>query len=268
MRGLGDRAAALVGGTLSSWVRIADGNLSAVYRMTMHDGRTMVAKSAATAGQEATMLRALRNSGAPCPAVFGSTKDLLVMESMRTDGTLHGAAWASLADGLRTLHATSADNYGWSADHAFGDVAIPNACSDNWINFWADQRLRCLLPYLEAATANRIEMVADRIGDLLPLHPAPSLLHGDLWNGNILVSGSAVSALIDPACYHGHREVDTAMLTLFSAPPQSFFDALDLEPGWRDRLPVYRLWPALVHLRLFGSSYAGLVSRTLSDLGA
>ena len=65
MRGLGDRAAALVGGTLSSWLRIADGNLSAVCRMTLHDGRTMVAKSAVTAGQEATMLRAVRNSGAP-----------------------------------------------------------------------------------------------------------------------------------------------------------------------------------------------------------
>ncbi len=57
MTTLGDRAAALVGGTLSDWVQIADGNLSAVYRMTLCDGRTMVVKSAATVGQEAACSR-------------------------------------------------------------------------------------------------------------------------------------------------------------------------------------------------------------------
>jgi fructosamine-3-kinase len=76
-----------------------------------------------------------------------------------------------------------------------------------------------------------------------------------------------VAALIDPACYHGHREVDIAMLTLFDHPPEAFFAALSLEPGWRERLPVYRLWPLLVHLRLFGESYRGAVDRALAACG-
>ncbi len=214
------------------------------------------------------MLQAIRVSGAPCPAIFGSADDLLVMEAVPTDGTLRGSAWSSLADSLHLLHAAVASGYGWPTDHAFGEVVIPNGRCNDWSAFWANCRLRCHIPSLEPTLAKRVEQHADCVGDRLPAHPRPSLLHGDLWGGNILVSGSKVSALIDPASYYGHREVDVAMLTVFSDPPRSFFDALDLEHGWRERLPLYRLSPALVHLRLFGSGYTYLVSRTLDECGA
>ena len=38
-------------------------------------------------------------------------------------------------------------------------------------------------------------------------------------------------------------------------------------PGWRERRAAYQLFPALVHLRLFGAGYAGMVERLLSRLG-
>jgi fructosamine-3-kinase len=95
------------------------------------------------------------------------------------------------------------------------------------------------------------------------------LLHGDLWGGNVLAANNRVSALIDPACYYGHAEVDIAMLELFDSPSPSFFEAYGaLEPGYRERLVIYRLWPALVHLRLFGDSYRALVLRLLAEAGA
>src|SRR5256885_260509 len=59
----------------------------------------------------------------------------------------------------------------------------------------------------------------------LPARPTPALLHGDLWGGNILVAGDRVSGLIDPACYHGHTEVDLAMLGLFDQPDAAFYEA-------------------------------------------
>lgn len=76
-----------------------------------------------------------------------------------------------------------------------------------------------------------------------------------------------LAALIDPACYYGHEEVDLAMLTLFDAPPPEFWEAYwALEPGWERRRDVYQLFPALVHLRLFGATYAGMVDRLLQSL--
>jgi fructosamine-3-kinase len=90
-----------------------------------------------------------------------------------------------------------------------------------------------------------------------------------MWGGNVLVDGTQVSGLIDPACYYGHDEVDIAMLTLFDHPDAEFYDAYGpLEPGHEERLTIYRLWPALVHLRLFGSGYRGMVERFLSAAGA
>jgi fructosamine-3-kinase len=265
---LADRAAALVDGKLSDWSLITNGGISAVYRMTLRDGRALIVKSAPTASSEAAMLRAIEDTGTPCPTVLGKADDLLVMEEVQTGGRLRATVWSNLAEVLRTLHAASATVYGWPIDHAFAGVAIPNAASNDWPGFWADRRLRCHLPYIDRSLGKRLEQLADRIDGHLPAHPRASLLHGDLWGGNILVLGDKIAALIDPACYHGDREVDVAMLTMFDDPPAAFFDALDLGQGWRQRLPVYRLWPALVHLRLFGSAYSELTSRTLAELGA
>ncbi len=59
------------------------------------------------------------------------------------------------------------------------------------------------------------------------------------------------------------------MLMMFDHPGETFFSAYgQLEPGHKERLAIYRLWPALVHLRLFGSGYRPLVERLLTELGA
>jgi fructosamine-3-kinase len=111
--------------------------------------------------------------------------------------------------------------------------------------------------------------VAERLPDLLPPSPPPAFLHGDLWSGNILVSEGKLAALVDPACYGGHCEVDLAMLTLFDTPPDEFWDAYGaLDPGWEDRRSLYQLFPALVHLRLFGATYETMVERLLAQIGA
>ncbi|HEY6879918.1 MAG TPA: fructosamine kinase family protein, partial [Polyangiales bacterium] len=63
-------------------------------------------------------------------------------------------------------------------------------------------------------------------------------------------------------------EVDLAMLQLFGAPSRAFFDAYDEVyprlPGHEERVPLYQLYPLLVHVRLFGASYLGSVQRALA----
>lgn len=245
---------------------LAGGDLSAVHRVTLADGRTIVAKQGARVAAEARMLGAIRAQGAPAPEVLGVAGEVMLLERLPGSGGV-GAAWDELARALGRLHRDDARRYGWDEDYAFGPVAIPNGWSHDWPSFWAARRLRCHLPHLPAALAPRVAALADRAGELLPARPPAALLHGDLWGGNVLAEGAAVRGLIDPACYHGDREVDVAMLTLFDAPPERFFDALDLAPGWRARLPVYRLWPLLVHVRLFGGGYVGSAAAALEALG-
>jgi fructosamine-3-kinase len=90
----------------------------------------------------------------------------------------------------------------------------------------------------------------------------PSLLHGDLWSGNVYPDSNGQPVLIDPALYRGHREVDLAMSELFGGFPAAFLSAyqearpLD-EPYRRVRRPLYQLYYLLVHVNLFGGSYVG-----------
>jgi fructosamine-3-kinase len=78
-----------------------------------------------------------------------------------------------------------------------------------------------------------------------------------------------LAALVDPACYFGDAEVDLAMLALFDAPPEPFWAAYGgLERGADERLAFYQLYPALVHMRLFGAGYASMVDRLLRAVGA
>jgi fructosamine-3-kinase len=66
-----------------------------------------------------------------------------------------------------------------------------------------------------------------------------------------LVAGDRVSGLIDPACYHGHTEVDLAMLAMFDQPDAAFYEAYGLlEPGHDERTAIYRLWPDTEKARL------------------
>jgi len=245
---------------------LSGGDLSAIFRITLADGRDVVAKQGATASREAVMLEAIRVTGAPAPEVLAADGDWLFLELLRGSSGVRGA-WGSLAAALALLHRDDAGTYGWPENHAFGHVEIVNTPGSDWPAFWAEHRLRCHLPHIDPALGRRIEALADRLPNLLPARPHAALLHGDLWGGNVMTEDGRITGLIDPACYHGHREVDVAMLTLFDAPPPAFFAALDLEPGWRERQPIYRLWPLLVHLRLFGNSYAGSVASELATLG-
>ncbi|WP_412508091.1 fructosamine kinase family protein, partial [Roseovarius sp. SYSU LYC5161] len=198
----------------------------------------------------------------PVPGVRHQAGDLLLLDALN-ETPASDAGWAALGAALRRLHISTADSYGWPEDYAFGSVGISNAPVSDWPRFWAENRLLAVPDCLPHDIRGRIDLLAHRLPDLLPASPPAALLHGDLWTGNVLFSGQN-AFFIDPACYHGDGEVDLAMLRLFGAPPPPFFEGYGpLPAGHTARQPVYQLWPALVHLRLFGGGYRGMVTRLL-----
>ncbi len=267
MNALAEAAAALLGGTLRDARALHGGCLSQILLVTLNDRREAIVKAGGTPQIEAAMLRAIAASGAPAPRVLAASNGILVIEAMPADGGL-SSAWESLGQALTTLHASKGNACGWSEDYSFGTVAIENGWMKSWPDFWAERRLLPSCPHVASTLARRIEALSADLRNRLPEMPAPSLLHGDLWGGNILASGNRITALIDPACYYGHGEVDIAMLNLFDGPSPAFYEAYgELEPGWKERLVIYQLWPALVHVRLFGSGYRPMVERLLSQAG-
>ncbi|MGO9173241.1 MAG: fructosamine kinase family protein [Rhodomicrobium sp.] len=268
MTRLAEAGAALLGSALLKARGLHGGSLSQIVHITLADGREAIVKGGAAPIAEAAMLEAIAASGAPAPAVLAASGEALVIEAMPAGGSLN-EAWAGLGLVLAKLHAAKGRSYGWADEYSFGPVAIANGWMESWPGFWAERRLLAHCPHLAPALARRVEALAADLQNRLPAQPPVSLLHGDLWGGNILIARNRVSALIDPACYYGHAEVDIAMLGLFDRPSPAFYEAYGaLEPGHEERVAVYRLWPALVHLRLFGDGYRPLTAQLLSEAGA
>jgi fructosamine-3-kinase len=262
------KVAALAGVREDRLVRLAGGDLSEVLRLERDDGSIVVAKGGPAPGTEAMMLRALAAAGVPAPMVEGEHDGVLLIEHVPHDGLFSARAWGDIGENLARLHGHCGEAFGWPVDYSLGTVQLDNRQGQDWPAFWSGQRLLATSSLLDRPWRERIDAVARRAGSLLPAAPPPALLHGDLWSGNILVREGRLAALIDPACYHGHAEVDLAMLTLFDAPPPEFWEGYGpLDPGWEERCAVYQLFPALVHLRLFGAGYAGLVDRLLNAIG-
>jgi fructosamine-3-kinase len=170
-----------------------------------------------------------------------------------------------LGRGLAALHRTGGA-WGWHENNFIGSLAQENAPCGSWADFWWARRLE---PQLRRArAAGRLpgrERDWERLHRSLPrlLAPAeadgPSLLHGDLWSGNAVASERG-PALVDPAVYRGHREVDLAMTELFGGFGADFYAAYEeawpLRPGYREeRRGVYQLYFLLVHVNLFGGGY-------------
>jgi fructosamine-3-kinase len=167
---------------------------------------------------------------------------------------------------LARLHRVSGPFYGLDHDNFIGQLPQSNRQAPTWAAFYRDQRL---LPMIEMARARgrlprereaMLRKVVERTESLLGgLDEAPSLLHGDLWSGNFLITAGNQPVLVDPAVYFGNREVELAFTELFGGFPPGFLaayrEAFPLEPGYERRRPLHQLYPLLVHLNLFGESY-------------
>ena len=175
---------------------------------------------------------------------------------------------------LALLHQTSnARTFGWEEDNFIGSLDQSNKSHQDWTSFYVQERL---LPQLHLAFDKKLLMKADipsgekMVSVCNNLFPkvVPSLLHGDLWSGNFLISKDGIPFLIDPAIYYGHHEVDISMTHLFGGFGDSFYNSyreiIPPEPGEEERKDIYQLYYLLVHLNLFGASYAAPVKRILS----
>lgn len=174
------------------------------------------------------------------------------------------ATWETLGRGLAQLHGAIAPRHGFERTTWLGATPQPNDPTEDWGVFFAVRRIGHLLRLLDRSgglteSSRRIyDALSARLPARLSHAPPPSLLHGDLWNGNVLVTTRG-PALIDPAAHHGDRECDLAMMRLFGGFPEAVFDAYrEAWPpaaGWREREPAYRLYHLLNHQLLFGGGY-------------
>jgi fructosamine-3-kinase len=196
----------------------------------------------------------------------------LVMEWINS-GRKGRRFWDRFGEGLAELHRHTADAYGFEDENFIGRLPQKNEWMDNWPAFFRSQRLEPQVAMARergrwrSGWTEALEALYRRLPEILPGAPDASVLHGDLWKGNFMVTATGEPAIIDPAAYYGHREADLAMTELFGGFQDRFYDAYrgawDLEPGYETRRDVYNLYHLINHLNLFGAGYASSVERTL-----
>lgn len=116
---------------------------------------------------------------------------------------------------------------------------------------------------LPAAVLAEVDRAIELAGPALADQGPPTLIHGDIWAGNMIVQpgegGWRVAGIVDPGLHYADVESELAYLEVFGARRDAFFAAYTaqrlLRPGYERRRLFYWLKTALLHVWLFGDQY-------------
>lgn len=215
---------------------------------------------------EAKSLSIIKNTSlfdVPIPISTGiENNESYLMLSYIEEGRKKKTFFEDFAVKLNSLHNNTSTSFGYESDGTDGPILKPNTPNKSWIDFFRSTRLeyqiRIAEPYFSKNELRGFLQLLDNLDKYLIEPDTPSLLHGDLWNGNFMVNNLGEPVLIDPSLYYGHREAELAFTHLFGGFDESFYETYktlyDLN-GFEDRLDLYNLYHLLVHLNLFKSSY-------------
>ncbi len=215
-----------------------------------------------------------RSVRVPEPLCCGEADDqsFIVLEYLDLADT-DSSSLEKLGTQLAQMHRATSDRFGWRMDNTIGSTPQINSPASDWLTFWRRRRLGYQLT-LAARNGRHLGDKGERLMAELDeffrdYRPAPSLLHGDLWGGNVgATAGQPV--IFDPAVYYGDREADLAMTELFGGFSARFYqayrEAWPLDPGYKTRRTLYNLYHVLNHFNLFGGGYGAQAERMIDSL--
>jgi protein-ribulosamine 3-kinase len=260
---------------------VSGGSINMSVQLTTNEGTYFVKWNSADKidmfRSEARSLKVLRQADVlTVPDVIGygsrGNKSYLVLEFIKAAYQQHNY-WEGFGESLALLHSHTQKRFGLSFDNYIGTLPQSNDLTDDGVEFFIEKRLK---PQAGLAFFNGLlsRELYDRFQNLYEVLPGllprerPALVHGDLWSGNVIIDQYGYVALVDPATHYGLREAEIAFTFLFGGFEPAFYEAyystFPMEEGFEDRIPIYNLYPLLVHVNLFGASYVSAIERVLA----
>ena len=258
------------------------GQIGGIYKASV-EGQSYVVKTSTDVDKlaiEAAMLKDLYDAKIRVPKVIMSKESFLVLEYIETANQVKYTQEIEAAKLLTTLHTVTNESrmYGYYYDTTIGPFPQKNEQTQyNWTLFLGQMRIMPMarICYDEGKiTKQMLERLEKLCRDLYKRIDMstiyPSLLHGDVWSGNILFEREG-ACLIDPAIYYGDREMELAFILLFNTFGDTFFNTYSevhplSEDFYESKVPLYQIYPLLVHVALYGSSYVGQLEQILKRL--
>ena len=229
---------------------------------------------------EADMLMDIKKYKITVPEVYASSETYLLMDLIEEQSIGTEAEALAAARVLTDLHSVTNESrmYGYYYDTTIASFVQKNEQTQyNWGLFLGQMRIMPMAQVcydkgqISHETVSRLERVCRDLYKRIDMSKiTPSLLHGDLWRGNILFNMNGAT-LIDPALYFGDREMELAFIVMFHTFGKTFFDAYnEVHPLSRDfyetKVLLYQIYPLLVHTALYGSTYRGELEQVLKRL--
>ena len=130
-----------------------------------------------------------------------------------------------------------------------------------------------LAPDVLTLVDEAIELAGPELADA----GAPTLVHGDVWDGNLMVQQEGgrwrIAGLLDPNLQFADVELELAYLEVFDNQREAFFAAYTavhpLRPGYERRRLFYWLHTALLHVVLFDEEFfRDFTARTAATITA
>lgn len=250
-------------------------NLS--FRPLKHPAQTVLTRHLSLIGEHAS-LNAIHNAVHNfCPKSYchgpmqQSNKYFLATDFLQLGYSDSNGSGVSFAAKLAKLHTRPAPipegfdtpMFGFPVPTCCGDTEQDNSWKSSWADFYAENRLRCIMKKMvknhgpDGEAANMVEKVANKVVPRLVgddrMSITPVVIHGDLWSGNhsagqIAGKGGREEVVFDPSCVYGHSEYELGIMNMFGGFGSSFLREYEklvpkAEPAeeWDDRVSLYEL---------------------------
>ncbi len=181
--------------------------------------------------------------------------------------------WDSFGRQLGDLHRKTNETFGLDRSNYIGSLKQENNAYSDFVTFFVECRIEPQYQlakdkgFFNKQNDQQLKRLFKMLPSIIP-EEVPSLIHGDLWSGNFMVSNNGEAVLVDPSVSYAHREMDLAMSVLFGGFNEWFYESYEAHfptaPGLENRIQYYHLYYLLVHVNLFGGAYTQSVQHILS----
>ena len=182
-----------------------------------------------------------------------------------------------LGKGLGEMHLNSTESnpkiFGYPVEGFIGLTDQRKGWENNWIDCFLNLRIVPQLSILQPNILDKktIIKVQEKIRSKLLNHkPINTLVHGDLWSGNVGVDKSGRGVIFDPASWWADNEVDIAMTRLFGGFGKEFYEEyhkiFPKKEGIEKRITIYNFYHILNHANMFGGSYLNQVADYIKEI--
>ncbi len=271
---IGDRKFSFIDSDVLSIINLSSSYNCVCDKITLKNGKKFVVKFQVASGNskyhsiyyEGKSLKIMNKKfGNIFPKVYHLEKNLFIINWIENNNLKNNNSEEELAYYLSKIHSDNNGRFGFDFNSPIGGIEQPCGFENSWVNFFRKKRLQFIFDKINYSNPmpkdinKGIEKIINKLETFIPESNKPSLIHGDLWSGNILFNNGRLAGLIDPGIYYSNKELDLSSLSFLNVVSKDFIEKYknfsNIENDFEERKGIYELYYALLNVYLWSREY-------------